>query len=88
VSAADLAVMRGIDELHLNYPFAGSRMLRDFLRGDGVRGTACQAVIASSVSQTVKLPRWRKLASHVAQLDPCASASEYGGDAQRWPRTA
>ena len=36
VSAADLAVMRRIDELHLDYPFAGSRMLRDFLRGEGV----------------------------------------------------
>ena len=36
VSAADLAVMRRIDELHLNYPFAGSRMLRDFLRAEGV----------------------------------------------------
>ena len=29
VPAADLAIMRRIDELHLNYPFAGSRMLRD-----------------------------------------------------------
>ena len=36
VSAADLAIMRRIDELHLDYPFAGSRMLRDFLRGEGV----------------------------------------------------
>jgi len=36
VSAADLAVMRRIDELHLDYPFAGSRMLRDLLRGEGV----------------------------------------------------
>jgi putative transposase len=35
-SAADLAVMRRIDELHLAYPFAGSRMLRDLLRGEGV----------------------------------------------------
>ena len=35
VPAADLAVMRRIDELHLNYPFAGSRMLRDFLRAEG-----------------------------------------------------
>jgi len=33
---ADLAVMRRIDELHLDYPFAGSRMLRDLLRGEGV----------------------------------------------------
>ena len=35
VSATDLAIMRRIDELHLNYPFAGSRMLRDLLRGEG-----------------------------------------------------
>jgi putative transposase len=33
---AELAIMRRIDELHLNYPFAGSRMLRDLLRGDCV----------------------------------------------------
>ena len=36
VSAGDLAIMRRIDELHLDYPFAGSRMLRDLLRGEGV----------------------------------------------------
>jgi putative transposase len=36
VPATDLAVMRRIDELHLDYPFAGSRMLRDLLRGEGV----------------------------------------------------
>ena len=31
VLAADLAVMNRIDKLHLEYPFAGSRMMRDFL---------------------------------------------------------
>jgi len=36
VSPADLAIMRRIDELHLDYPFAGSRMLRDLLLGEGV----------------------------------------------------
>jgi putative transposase len=36
VSAEDLALMRRIDELHLEYPFAGSRMLRDFLNRQGV----------------------------------------------------
>jgi putative transposase len=36
VSASELAMMRRIDELHLDYPFAGSRMLRDLLRGEGV----------------------------------------------------
>jgi putative transposase len=36
VSTADLALMRQIDELHLQYPFAGSRMLRDILQLNGV----------------------------------------------------
>jgi putative transposase len=36
VSAADLAIMRRIDELHLERPFAGARMLRDFLNREGV----------------------------------------------------
>ena len=37
VSAADLAVMRQIDVLHLDHPFAGSRMLRDLLNAEGVK---------------------------------------------------
>jgi putative transposase len=36
VSAADLAVMARIDRLHLDDPFAGSRMLRDMLNTEGV----------------------------------------------------
>ncbi|MGH2375042.1 MAG: IS3 family transposase [bacterium] len=35
VSAIDLGLMRRLDELHLELPFAGSRMLRDLLRGEG-----------------------------------------------------
>ena len=35
VSAEDLALMRRMDELHLEFPFAGSRMLRDLLASDG-----------------------------------------------------
>jgi putative transposase len=35
VSAADLIVMRRMDELHLDFPFAGSRMLRDLLVAEG-----------------------------------------------------
>ena len=34
-SAADLALMRRMDELHLEHPFAGARMLRDMLRREG-----------------------------------------------------
>lgn len=37
VSAADLALMRRMDELHLNYPFAGSRMLQGLLLGEGYK---------------------------------------------------
>lgn len=36
VRAGDLALMRHLDELHLRHPFAGSRMLRDLLRLQGV----------------------------------------------------
>ena len=35
VSADDLAIMRRIDELHTEFPFAGSRMLRDLLAAEG-----------------------------------------------------
>ena len=34
---ADLALMRRIDELHLELPFAGSRMLRDLLAGEDIK---------------------------------------------------
>jgi putative transposase len=35
VSPADLALMRRIDELHMEFPFAGSRMLRRLLAAEG-----------------------------------------------------
>jgi putative transposase len=35
VCPADLALMRQMDKLHLEFPFAGSRMLRDLLAADG-----------------------------------------------------
>ena len=38
VSGADLAIMRRMDELHLEFPFAGSRMLRDLLNSLGEAG--------------------------------------------------
>jgi putative transposase len=37
VSEAELRLMRQIDELHLEYPFAGSRLLRDLLAQRGVQ---------------------------------------------------
>ncbi len=35
VSVSDLKLMRRIDELHMDYPFAGSRMLKGLLRQEG-----------------------------------------------------
>ena len=35
IAEATRAVMRRIDELHLQHPFAGARMLRDLLRQEG-----------------------------------------------------
>ena len=35
--------MRRLDELHLDYPFAGSRTLRDFLVREGVSIAGCHA---------------------------------------------
>jgi putative transposase len=35
VSPEDLALMRRMDELHLEFPFAGARMLRDLLAAEG-----------------------------------------------------
>ena len=35
ISAEDLALMRRIDKLHMEHPFAGSRMLRDLLKQEG-----------------------------------------------------
>ena len=35
-SAWDLALMRRIDALHLDFPFAGARMLRRLLRREGL----------------------------------------------------
>ena len=37
VPDADLAIMRRLDRLHLEYPFAGSRMLRGLLAADGCK---------------------------------------------------
>ena len=35
VCEVDLGLMRHLDELHLNFPFAGARMLRDMLKLEG-----------------------------------------------------
>jgi putative transposase len=44
VSPADLSIMRRLDELHLEFPFAGSRMLRDLLRAEGFTIGRCHVI--------------------------------------------
>ncbi len=41
VPAADLEIMRRLDRLSLDFPFAGSRMMRGFLRAEGIRIGRC-----------------------------------------------
>jgi putative transposase len=66
VSPADLAVMRRIDELHLDYPFAGSRMLRDLLRAEGVaigRGHVATLMKRMGIEAIYRRPNTSKPAS-------------------------
>ena len=37
VSESDLAIMRRLDRVHLEFPFAGSRMLRGLLVAEGCK---------------------------------------------------
>src|SRR5262249_49371968 len=37
VSERDLKLMRRIDELHLELPFAGARLLRDMMNREGIK---------------------------------------------------
>jgi putative transposase len=63
VSAGDLALMRRLDELHLEHPHAGSRTLRDLLAAEGskvgrrhVRTLMQQVGIGRSTSSSAALP--------------------------------
>ena len=57
--------MRRIDELHLEYPFAGSRMLRDLLRGEDIAigrelvATRCGACVLRRCIAGRTRPNWQ-----------------------------
>ncbi len=60
VPAGDLALMRRINALHLELPFAGSRMLRDLLRGEGFvigRDHARTLMRAMGITAVYRRPR-------------------------------
>ena len=64
VSARDLEMMRLIDELHMKYPFWGSRSLRDELRGRGYsnvgRGHVSRPMKKMGLEALYKKPRLSK----------------------------
>jgi len=65
VLAADLAIMRRIDAPHLDYPFVGSRMLRDLLRGEGVaigRGRVATMIRRMEIAALYRRPNTSKSA--------------------------
>lgn len=49
VSEADLKLMRRIDALHMDYPFAGSRMMKGLLRQEGF--TAGRLLVATCMKR-------------------------------------
>ncbi|AOR80381.1 putative transposase protein [Novosphingobium resinovorum] len=57
VPEADLKIMRRIDELHLEVPFAGSRMLRDLLRQEGIEIGRCHVATLMKKMATEALYR-------------------------------
>jgi putative transposase len=59
VAEGDLALMRRIDELHLNHPFAGARMPHDFL---GLAGLQVGRRHVSTLMKTMGIEaRYRRL---------------------------
>jgi len=57
-SVADLAIMRRLDELHMDFPLAGSRMLRDLLAAEGVKvGRLHVSTVTGADSCAWGLPR-------------------------------
>ena len=52
VSEADLKLMRRIDELHLEHPFAGARMLARLLRREGIKVGRKHVGILCSLERT------------------------------------
>ena len=60
VSDADLKLMRRIDELHLELPFAGARMLRYLLRGFAYLAAVIEPVVMDPVPLSKMIVRKRR----------------------------
>ncbi len=84
-SDADLAIMRRIDELHLLYPFAGSGMLRDLLRREGVEvGRLHVATLMKRMRMRMRIEaiyRWPNTSTRAGAQDLSVPAAQADGDA-------
>jgi putative transposase len=73
ISETTLALMRRIDELHLQYPFAGARMLRDLLRHEG--RAVGRRQVATLMQRMGIEALYRK--PHLSQRHPAHQVSPY-----------
>lgn len=82
VSDADLALMRRIDELHLDYPFAGSRMLQGLLKQEGHQvGRLHVATLMRKMGIEAALPAAQHLEAGARPQGVPISLAQAGGDA-------
>src|SRR5215218_4087465 len=87
VSTAELAVMRRVDALHLEYPFAGSRMLRDLLRGEGIERWLVkfgQVDKWSFCLRAARMPRIRSNHDETIPPDPRTGIQGQSGPSTTW----
>jgi hypothetical protein len=76
VSSADLAIMRRLDQLQLEFPFAGSRMLRGLLAAAAF-STASENGLKAGASDTDPPLR---TSNPLERIQRDTNASTFGGD--------
>jgi len=80
VPPARLAIMHRIDALHVEHPFAGSRMLRDLLRAEGVViGRLAVATLMRRMGVEGAVPPAQHVQTHAWAQDLPVSAAQPGG---------
>src|SRR2546423_1118649 len=78
VPEADLAIMRRLDHLHLEFPFAGSRMLRGLLVAEGCKIGRRHVKMRRSASK-----HWRM--HWLVTANPMSSTPTRGRSSPAWP---
>jgi hypothetical protein len=79
VSAADLALMRRIDELHLEHSFAGARMVMRLLKREGIaigRTHVCTLMRKMGIEALYRKPNLSRKLSGLQDLAVPAARSE------------